>query len=33
MTTTSKLKYLRIDPLHPEVETVRDQHGVTDGQC
>ena len=30
MTTTSKLKYLRVDPLNPEVEAVRDQHALTD---
>lgn len=30
LTTGSKLKYLRINPLIAEVETVRDQYSVTD---
>jgi len=30
LTTTGRLKYLRINPLLAEVETVREQYGVTD---
>ena len=33
MTTTSKLKYMRYNPLLPEVESVRDQFGLTDQEC
>lgn len=30
LTTSAKLKYLRINPILPDVETVREQFGVTD---
>lgn len=30
LTTTGRLKYLRINPNLAEVETVREQYGVTD---
>lgn len=30
MTSAAKLKYLRINPLLSEIETVREQYGVTD---
>ena len=30
ITTSSKIKYLRINPVVAEVETVREQFGVTD---
>ena len=30
LTTTAKLKYLRINPILPDVEIVREQFGVTD---
>jgi hypothetical protein len=33
MTTTSKLKYMRYNPLMAEVESVRDQFGITDQEC
>ena len=33
MTKTCKLKYLRVNPLLPEIESVRDQFGVTDQEC
>ena len=33
MTTTSNLKYMRYNPLMAEVESVRDQFGITDQEC
>jgi len=33
MTNTSKLKFMRYDPLVAEIESVRDQFGITDQEC
>jgi len=33
MTNTSKLKFMRYNPLMAEVESVREQFGITDQEC